>query len=55
MKKLDIKVKYWYKTYIEECPVCGRSDQYKERQYTEKPEDYLDRVKVYQRYDYCEE
>ena len=31
--------RYWYKTWIYECPCCGAGDRYRERQYTPKPED----------------
>jgi len=30
---------YYYKIYIHECPVCGRSKEYRERVYGEKPID----------------
>ena len=36
--------RYWYKTYIRECPLCGYEDKTKERQHTEKPENYEDRI-----------
>jgi hypothetical protein len=38
--------KYWYKFYYTECVLCGRGDEWKERQHTPKPED------PQQRYDY---
>lgn len=31
------KAKYWYKNYISECPVCGRGEKRRERQYTPAP------------------
>lgn len=34
------KAKYWYKNFIQECPVCGRGRQWKERQYTPAPPRY---------------
>jgi uncharacterized Zn finger protein (UPF0148 family) len=37
------EVKYWYKTYIDYCPVCGKEEVTKERQYTPKPEKEEDR------------
>lgn len=46
--------KYWYKYYREECPVCGREDVYKERQYTEKPESILERRVHEVNYDWCD-
>lgn len=35
---------YWYKFYTEECPVCFRKTEWKERVYT-KP-------KLHEKYDY---
>jgi hypothetical protein len=29
--------KYWYKEYVDCCPVCCREDRWKERVYGEKP------------------
>ena len=40
---MDRTVKYWYKYYIGECPVCGSNHSYKERIYGEKPLDKKDR------------
>jgi len=38
-------MKYWYKTYIRECPLCGYEDKTKELQRdTPKPENYEDRI-----------
>jgi len=42
-RKVDMKRKYWYKFYIWECVICGATDEYKVRQYTEKPENAQDR------------
>lgn len=39
--------KYWYKTEIWECVLCGSTSIIKERQYTKKPDNYFDRVIVY--------
>ena len=50
------KAKYWYKFYHTECPVCGRLDDWKERQYeTEKPTDRGERHIYKQQYDNCME
>ena len=35
-----MKKTYWYKFIWKSCPVCGREQNYKERQYTEKPKEY---------------
>lgn len=34
---------YWYLFYIGECPVCGADASYKERQYSDRPEDRAQR------------
>jgi hypothetical protein len=47
-KVINKKTKHWYKIIIEECPPCGRSKVYRERMYTEKPEDYKDRYEYHQ-------
>jgi len=45
----------WYKHFIEECPVCGRGDEWKERRYTPPPpKDSPERWEFKQRYDYCD-
>lgn len=45
---------YWYKFTHEECPVCGRTNTDKERQYnTSKPKEWLKRHTWIQVYDYC--
>jgi hypothetical protein len=50
-------MKYWYKFYIGECPVCGADKSYKERVYGLKPVCPADRV-VYLSaticYDWCD-
>lgn len=37
--KKDKRV-YWYKFFEEECVLCGRGSVIKERQYSEKPDEY---------------
>jgi hypothetical protein len=37
------KRKYWYYIYIEECVLCGRYSEVRERRYTPKPKEYWDR------------
>lgn len=44
----------WYMIYISECPICGRGDTIRERQYTPKPKDIADRYEYYQYYDWCD-
>lgn len=48
-----MKKPYWYKFWWRECPVCGRSDNYKERQYIPKPLKPEDRHVYEQKYDDC--
>ena len=49
------KAKYWYKIEYSECPMCGKHDTYKERQYTPKPKLHSERVKFVEQYDHCME
>ena len=44
---------YWYKHFTTECPVCGRGDSWKERQYTPKPTDPQERWVWKSDYDWC--
>ena len=46
---------YWYKRIIHECPVCGRVDEYRERQYNDKPDNPWDRIEHEHVYDHCME
>lgn len=32
--------KYWYFIHTWECVLCGRYEEYRERRYTSRPEDY---------------
>lgn len=34
---------HWYKCYSTECVLCGRGDEWRERQYTPKPDDPMER------------
>ena len=47
-------MKYWYFTYIDYCPQCGRSEITRERRYTPKPENQSDRVLEKDVYDWCD-
>lgn len=53
-KLTRIKSPHWYKTFIEECPVCGRRSIYKERVYGNKPKDTKECYKFISTYDYCD-
>ena len=44
----------WYMHFIEECPVCGRGSEWKERRYTPKPKTAALRWEFIERYDYCD-
>ena len=48
------KQKYWYKTTVYYCPLCGRDDTYKERQFNEKPEEWEKRFTFKEVWDYCD-
>jgi hypothetical protein len=43
-----VKPKYWYLFITDECAPCGRSETYKVRQYTPKPEEPFKRYKFHQ-------
>lgn len=59
-KQLDVgssptpRSTYWYFITINECPLCGRSHEYRERQYTPKPVDAQHRYKYEQHWCYCD-
>lgn len=53
-KKVKRTKKYWYATDTYECPICGREEIYKSRQYSKKPNDYNKRNVVRDSYDYCD-
>ncbi len=42
----SIKNSYWYFKTIEYCVLCGKEIVYKERQYSPKPKDPADRIKI---------
>jgi len=47
---------YWYRTYVGECPVCGKDKTYRERIYGPRPENDADRyvqMPETQTYDHC--
>lgn len=46
---------HWYMMFVEECPVCGRIDEWRERRYTQKPASPGDRHSYQQVYDKCME
>lgn len=43
----------WYMTYIEECPVCGRGEESRERRPAPAPEHKGEQYEFIQRYDHC--
>lgn len=48
------KKTHWYKIFISECPACGRSSSWRERQKGNKPKD-INKTHVYKQYwDYCD-
>lgn len=46
-------MKYWYFTAVFYCPICGSEARYKERRYTKKPKDYLNREEWINQWDGC--
>lgn len=44
---------YWYYVVDDYCPVCGRSDTYRERIYGERPKDWEQRHEFNEVYDGC--
>lgn len=50
-------MKYWYRFWIGECPVCGRDASYKERVYGKRPKSLMKRYRRRpdtETYDHCE-
>ena len=48
------KRKCWYFITIEECPICGRGPETRERRYGPRPDRYEDRHEFAVVYDYCD-
>jgi hypothetical protein len=46
-------MKIWYKTFIEECPVCGATRKWKQRMKGSKPKSAFKRVLFETKYDQC--
>lgn len=53
MKK--VMQKHWYKTTVQECPLCGRGDVYRERIYGDRPKDPYEFYVHQEIYDHCED
>jgi hypothetical protein len=49
------KKKYWIYKTIYYCPVCMSEKVYREREFTEKPEDVFQREETIETYDWCNE
>jgi len=47
-------MKYWIFKTIYYCPICGKEQIYRERKYTEKPNNYNLRYELIESYDYCD-
>lgn len=45
---------HWYFITLSECPVCGRSEETRERRYDKRPERWEDRHEYADHYDYCD-
>ena len=48
------KRKYWYYTYLYECPICGNGSTYRERRYGYRPKLWENRNEFVVDYDYCD-
>lgn len=46
--------KHWYFITEYYCPLCGRSNVYKERRYDERPADWNARHNIIDAWDYCD-
>ncbi len=46
--------KVWYFIYSNYCPICGRTDEWRERRYGPKPDKWEDRHQFSEVYDYCD-
>jgi len=47
-------MKHWYFITVYICPVCGREEEYRERRYTPRPENWEDRNKIIEEYNWCD-
>jgi len=45
---------YWYKFWYHYCPLCGRTQTFKERQYSKKPKEGQKRHIFKEIFDWCE-
>jgi len=43
----------WYFVTSFYCPICACSDDYRERRYTQKPDDPARRIEIIECWDYC--
>ena len=51
----EIKSPYWYRIWVDTCPVCGHEDISRERVYGIKPVNRQDCYVIRDYYDYCME
>ena len=49
-----MKKKYWIFKYINYCPLCCSTKEYRERRYTKKPKSFIKRLEFEEIYDYCQ-
>lgn len=54
MENKNTQVKYWYEFYYYFCPLCNKTEIYKERKYTNKPKNHGNRHHWEEMYDWCE-
>jgi len=46
---------HWYFITVHYCPVCGFSEEFRERRYSSRPEKWEDRHEFKEMYDWCNE
>ena len=44
----------WYMRYIKLCPICGRGEEWLQRQWSPRPERAEDRIEIWEAWDYCD-
>jgi len=49
IRKKAVKRPYWYKMHCEECVLCGRVSEWRERIYGKKPDD-LNKTYIFEQY-----
>lgn len=53
--EMNKKKRYWYRIFVYYCPLCGKEDEYRERQYSRKPKNRDKRITIKEEYDHCDD